>query len=331
MNGFHRPALAVGLTASVLCLTACAGRLPLADANRPPAGPKAVELTDTPFFPQEDYQCGPAALATVLSQTGVTVTPEELTPRVYLPGKQGSLQLELVGATRRYDRIPYELRYGFTGLLAELRAGRPVLVLQNLGVGLIPVWHYAVVVGYDEDQQLVILRSGETKRRETPLSTFINTWSRADFWGLTVLEPGELPLLPDHDAYLKAVASFEEVGKPQAAVSAYAAAVERWPDSFIAMLGLGNAHYASRNLPDAEAGYRRALVLAPRHPVALNNLAQVLAEQGCYSTALENIDQALSIEPEQDDWGAMLAATRREILSGLPEPAADEVSCSGHR
>jgi len=39
------------------------------------AFPQPVELTEVPFFPQEDYQCGPAALATVLNVTGVTITP----------------------------------------------------------------------------------------------------------------------------------------------------------------------------------------------------------------------------------------------------------------
>src|SRR3546814_2318796 len=39
-----------------------------------PAGeplPRQVELSEVPFFPQEDYYCGPAALATVLAWGGV--------------------------------------------------------------------------------------------------------------------------------------------------------------------------------------------------------------------------------------------------------------------
>lgn len=53
------------------------------------AFPEPVELTNVPFFPQEDYQCGPAALATVLTWSGVNVTPEQLTPQVYIPERWG--------------------------------------------------------------------------------------------------------------------------------------------------------------------------------------------------------------------------------------------------
>jgi hypothetical protein len=35
--------------------------------------------------------------------------------------------------------------------LREVAAGNPVLVLQNLSFAWAPVWHYAVVMGYDAD------------------------------------------------------------------------------------------------------------------------------------------------------------------------------------
>src|SRR5688572_23044905 len=66
-----------------------------------PSPQTKVELTTTPFFPQKTHQCGPAALASVLSAAGVAITPDELTNEVYLPARRGSLQLELLAATRR--------------------------------------------------------------------------------------------------------------------------------------------------------------------------------------------------------------------------------------
>ena len=41
------------------------------------------------------------ALATVLGAAGIGRTPEQLAPQVYLPQRQGSLQVELLGASRR--------------------------------------------------------------------------------------------------------------------------------------------------------------------------------------------------------------------------------------
>ena len=51
-------------------LQGCAVLVPQTAALRdkwPAALPEEVELTAAPFFPQRDYQCGPAALATALA------------------------------------------------------------------------------------------------------------------------------------------------------------------------------------------------------------------------------------------------------------------------
>ena len=125
----------------------------------------AIELEETPFFSQTRYQCGPAALATTLVASGANAELDELVDAVYLPGRQGSLQLEMLAATRSAGRLPYVVNKTLSALLEELDAGRPVIVLQNLGVRVIPRWHYAVVVGIDAGRDRVILRSGTERRR----------------------------------------------------------------------------------------------------------------------------------------------------------------------
>ncbi|HEY3517213.1 MAG TPA: hypothetical protein VGL98_09230, partial [Gammaproteobacteria bacterium] len=118
----------VGVVAAALALFGCAS------APRLPPGLPALELTAVPFFPQTEYQCGPAALATVLKHAGADVDADALTPEVYAPGLRGSLQPELLGATRRHGFIPYVIEPEPSALAAELAARRPVLVLQNLGL-----------------------------------------------------------------------------------------------------------------------------------------------------------------------------------------------------
>ena len=76
------------------------------------------------------------------------------------------MQLELIAAARRHQRIPYVLAPDAGAMFAELDAGHPVLVLQDLGVGPLHVWHYAVVIGYEDEPQQVVLRSGTTERLE---------------------------------------------------------------------------------------------------------------------------------------------------------------------
>src|SRR5262245_10708622 len=149
--------------------------------------PARVDLESTPFFPQSDYQCGPAALATVLAPAGIDVTPDELVSEVYLPGRRGSLQVELIAATRSRGRLPYLLPPRGDVLLAELAAGRPVLVLQKLGAGPWPGWHYAVLVGYDRASDAVLLRSGTTRRLEMSAKRFFWSWDRGGRWAMLAL------------------------------------------------------------------------------------------------------------------------------------------------
>jgi hypothetical protein len=47
--------------------------------------PRRVELSATPFFAQERYQCGPASLAMALRAVGIDATPDALVPQVYVP------------------------------------------------------------------------------------------------------------------------------------------------------------------------------------------------------------------------------------------------------
>ena len=51
-----------------------------------------------------------------------------------------------MAASRRHGRLPYLVRGDPAELAAELRAGRPVLVLQNVGLG----HHVAAVTGRPE-------------------------------------------------------------------------------------------------------------------------------------------------------------------------------------
>ena len=76
----------------------------------------------------------------------------------------------------------------------ELEAGRPVLVLQNLGATRLPRWHYAVLIGYDADRNVAMLRSGARARLEMKWQRFAGTWHRGGRFAMTTLRPGEIPV-----------------------------------------------------------------------------------------------------------------------------------------
>ncbi len=263
-----------------------------------------------PFFPQERYQCGPAALATVLAASDVPVTAEELVPRVYVPARRGSLQTEMIAATRQYDRVPYVLDTRLDAISAEIAAGRPVLVLQNLGLASLPRWHYAVVVGVDAARDELILRSGLRERLRLSSRRFEATWNRGDRWALVALRPGELPVAPDPERLAAAGAALEAVGRSRTARATFAALTERWPDHAIAWFGLGNAEYRLGARAEAERAWRRVLALDPDHAGALNNVAQALVERGCASEAFGFLRRARAA-PGAGAFEEAISATER--------------------
>ena len=275
-----------------LLLSGCAS-LPEAvrelDAN---AG--RVELKDAPFYPQQRYHCGPAALTTVLTMSGASVSLPAIVDKVYLPEKLGSLQVELLAATRTSGRLPYVIEGTLSALWNELAAGRAVLVLQNLGIAAIPRWHYAVVVGIDPQHGQVILRSGTDRRRITATKTFLRTWRRGDYWAIVVLRPDELPANVDQGRYFAAIAALEQTNQLDQAAVAWRTASQVWPDSSAVLFGLGNVRFASGQFAEAEEFYRRLLARDDRLLVARNNLALALARQQKFSAALTEISVALA-------------------------------------
>lgn len=276
-------------------------------------GQTSIELEDVPFHSQVTDQCGPAALAAILNDSGISVGPEELRSRIYIPGRRGSLQLELVAAIRHFGRIPYQVDPSLNALIAELEGGRPVLVFQNLGVALAPAWHYAVVIGYLANEQKFVLRSGNRERLLMEAKSFTRSWKRGDFWAFVALNPGKLPASADADRYLRSVASTESTGKLADTISAYRVAATRWPNNSLAWLGLGNALYFRGELTDAANAYREVLQIEPAHRVAQNNLSQVYLELGCRDDALATITAALSEVDDADPAHSFLLLTQQEI------------------
>ena len=272
-------------------LAGCAGSPRLAE-GLPAAAPRSVELASVPFHPQEDFQCGPAALATVLGASGVAIEPAALAPQTYTPRRKGTLQADLIGAARRHGRVAYVLPEHGDALVAELSEGRPVLLLQNLGSELLPVWHYAVLIGYDADRNVAVLRSGGRQRLEMRWQRFAASWHRAGRWAISVLPPEAIPAHATAAEYLDAVAGLEAAGQRRAAATAYDAAIARWPEEPLFWLGRGNVAFADGELEAAADRYLRAILLAPQDAAARNNLALALADAGCLDEARRQLERA---------------------------------------
>lgn len=273
-----------------------------------PAVPPTMELANVPFFPQEEKYCGPASLAMTLAWTGESVDQNAIASETFSPGREGTLASDLVGAARRHGRLAVPVET-LPDLFREVAAGHPVLVFQNLGFDWYPIWHFAVVTGYDLNQGEVVMHSGADARRVMSLDRFERSWAGADHWGLVVLRPDTLPATGDESKVIQAAMGLERAGRPMDAAAAYRAALGKWPDSFGAAIGLGNSLYASRNLPEAEQAFRQATRIRPEAAPAWNNLATVLADRGDIDPALYTARRAV----ETGQGAEPYRATLREI------------------
>lgn len=293
-----------------LLLGGCAGLLPQTHAlkeQRPSDLPVRTELTEVPFFAQEEYYCGPAALAMALNAAGVRVTPESLIEQVYLPGRKGSLQIEMLVAARRHGLIAYELAPQVTDLLREVATGTPVIVLENYGFRLFPIWNYAVLIGYDLEDGEVIRRSGSKQRQTMPLAVFEYLWKDEGYWAMIAVPPDRVPVTATEPRYANAVVALEKSGQVKNAHIAYNAMLKRWPSSIAGLMGRGNTAYALNDLATAESAFTQATQHHPGAAAAFNNLAQVLAERGKLDEALAAAERAVSLG------GPLLPATQATL------------------
>jgi len=309
-----RSGLLAGLLAALL-LAGCTG---IGAVHQAP--PAVRTLDQVPFFPQTEWQCGPAALATVLVHSGVATTPDQLADNIYLPGRRGSLQLELIAAARHSGRMPWVIPPQPEALWAELAAGTPVLVLQDLGALGVRRWHYAVVVGFDARRERVILRSGTERERSEPLGRFLRSWARSEYWALVVSEPGELPVTVEAGGWSRMLLDAAEVMPAALIAESWDAALARWPDDFL--VGFAAADHAHRHgeLELAEQRYRQLLTRAEQEPLLRNNLANVLLDQGCPAAALQEARRAVALVDPESPYRAALAATLERALRAADGP-----------
>lgn len=304
--------------AAVLLLAGCGTLIPQTvglRTNWPADVPRQAELAQVPFIPQEEYQCGPAALAMVMQAAGVPVGAEALVSEVWLPSRQGSLQAEMLATPRRHGLVSFRLAPTYTDLLREVAAGHAVVVLQDVGL-LLPTWHYAVVNGFDYETGTIYLRSGLEPRQQLPFSFFERTWLAGQYWAMVVTPPDEIAATATESRWLDALLGLARGGDKAATVRAYRAALARWPDSLPAAVGLANQLHESGALDEAAGVLRTALARTPGSVILLNNLAQTLSDQGRNGEALSTIERAAD---PQSPFAAEVRATRQLIEQRLRE------------
>ena len=284
----------------LLILSGCTAPQTRLALEQPSGLPLQAAVTGVPFYPQDKYYCGPASLAMMLTWAGIPANQDDIATQIYTPGRLGTLPLDILAGARRNGALAVEVS-SLHDMLAELAAGNPVMVFQNLGLQIWPQWHFAVAVGYALPEENLVLHSGLDPQRITNLNAFERTWDRADYWAITVTSPDHLPAQATETAVLKAAAGLERAEQYAAAISAYKAIPGRWPKSIIARMGLGNTEFKLGNYAAATAAFREATLIDDAYAPAWNNLANALAHQDLYEEAIAAARKAVMLSSDNND------------------------------
>jgi tetratricopeptide (TPR) repeat protein len=261
-----------------MLLSACAAP-PDPFIGPPTDFPRKAAVVGVPLIQQADYFCGPASLAMVLQWSGRDVTQAEIARQSFTPRAKGTYLADMLGAARRQGQIAVTLET-FADLVSEVEAGHPVIVFQNLGLEIAPLWHYGVVTGYDLSAEIITLHSGERDVMRMELSDFLKSWDMGERWALVLLPPNQLPSSADEVSVLQAAAALERVGQLDAAETAYRTGAARWSENWLWPFGLGNTLYAQGDMAGARGAFQDALRRDPSAAPARNNLREVEGELG---------------------------------------------------
>lgn len=279
--------------------------------------PQSAELSNVPFYAQRQYECGPAALAMVMTHLGLPITPDELVPSLYIPGREGTLADELLAQSRLRGFIPERLAPDLRAVAQAVADGSPVIVFQNNGLSWYPIWHYAVVIGVDAVRGEVILRSGEQQRLVLTWSVFDRTWTRSGRWAIRLLPvQAEWPASVSSSAVTKQLLVMARTA-PKFALPGLRRALQRWPQEVPLWLALAQVSEQKAGLASAEAILREGLLALPEAPWLLNNLADVLIRSGHPQPALALAKRAVQ-QLDRPETRATLAAAEAALAATLP-------------
>jgi len=175
------PGVSLGILFLIFLLWGCAGPSPK------PSSKTARMIEGVPFFPQEQFQCGPASLAGVLNYYGLRMTPTEIAAEIFSRQARGTLDMDMVFYAQRKGMKAEQYAGSIEDLQRSLDFQRPVIVLIDQGFWVYQNNHFMVAVGYDERN--LVVNSGKEEHKFIPWEAFVKSWEKTKFWTLRITPP----------------------------------------------------------------------------------------------------------------------------------------------
>lgn len=170
----------------VLCLMLSGCGATSFETIRSGLGAQGHYIEGVPFVQQTEYDCGPAALASVLSFRGKAADLERITASVYLPQLRGTLLMDLERYAKDEGFKTSSSAGTHDALKTAVRSNSPVICLLDLGYWFYRQPHFVTVIGFDDGNGLFIMHDGGIPNRTMRYEDFEKKWARAGKWMIVI-------------------------------------------------------------------------------------------------------------------------------------------------
>lgn len=301
------------LVVSVLALLYGCQNTPQSDAltqSKLVGLPAYHKIDSVPFYPQQDFYCGPTTLAEVFNFHGENLTPSNIAPSTFTPKQQGTFQVEMKVASREHGFLPYSEQATLQQIISLVSDDIPIIVFQNVALRILPQWHYAVVIGYDVSKRELILHTGVTAEHSMSFELFERTWARGDYWMLAPLPVKAISDYLDPFVYINTaydmlklettnefaqnmIQNNSQTPAQPVALNFLKAAVKQWPQQWLAYFLIAN-YYIENSPEQALNWFDQGITVGKYHAAYLNNYSIALLNTNNYEASLMVINEAIA-------------------------------------
>jgi len=259
----------------------------------PPSAPETYEsvyLEDVPSVAQTAYQCGPAALESVIRYWGGNADAGSIGKTLYKSGTRGVFNFSLAQYMKTigfWSEIHEEP--GEEGLKQWLRKGVPPIVMLDSGTLWARTYHFVVLKGFDDRSEIFYANTGVLETQAIHYGEFERRWKKADTWSLIVSPPEKVDWELDETQSIEMALIFEKNGNLNQAERWVESALNKNPGSLTAKFNLANIYSKSNRSEQAKIIYKELLNTNPNRQEISNNLAWIYYEEGRYEDALKVI------------------------------------------
>jgi ABC-type bacteriocin/lantibiotic exporter with double-glycine peptidase domain len=152
--------------------------------------PDVVLLNNVPFFEQDDFQCGPSALGTVLNywykkeKTGKSLAPQDIISEIYSSSARGVLGIDLELYAKRLGFRTLQYSGSIEDIRSNIDKGMPLIILVDYGISVYQQNHFVVTTGYTKDG--IIVNSGRKENELILDEDLQKIWKKTGFWTLSI-------------------------------------------------------------------------------------------------------------------------------------------------